>query len=62
MKYIVETTCYGFKGQYWEKGTVIELSDKETPPPHFKPMAEEVSAELPAKAEVAQKEKPKQKK
>ena len=38
MKYKVLTDCFGFRGRYWEKGTVVEVSKEENPPKHFAPM------------------------
>lgn len=34
-KYRVETKCFGFKGQLWERGQIVILGDHEKPPHHF---------------------------
>ena len=34
-KWIVKRTCHGFKGRYWEEGTIVELEDDVNPPNHF---------------------------
>ncbi len=38
MKYRVVTNCAGFRGQFWEKGTIVDLDPKENPPHHFVPV------------------------
>lgn len=45
MKYRVLRDCYGFKGAYWEKGQLVDLSDHETPPSHFEPLEKPMVAE-----------------
>lgn len=68
MKYLVLRDCYGFKGRYWNAGTVVELDESENPPHHFqkiekapepKPAEKEIKtfSEL-QKAQVETEEKP----
>lgn len=35
-KYIIATTCHGYKGRMWEEGQIVELEDDDNPPRHFK--------------------------
>ena len=38
MKYKVTVDCFGFRGQYWVKGTIVDVSPGEKPPRHFSPL------------------------
>lgn len=34
-KYLVKTTCHGYKGRLWDEGEIVELEDDANPPNHF---------------------------
>ena len=40
MKYLVKTNCAGFRGIYWERGTIVDIDPEENPPKHFEPIGE----------------------
>jgi len=38
MQYKVIRVCAGFRGQYWTKGTIVDIDPAENPPKHFVPL------------------------
>jgi hypothetical protein len=37
MRYRVVRDCAGFRGRFWEKGTIVDIDPSENPPHHFVP-------------------------